>query len=354
MTEAERLLRARIAAEGPLSVADWMAQCLGHPAHGYYTTRDPLGAAGDFVTAPEVSQMFGELIGAWTAQVWADQGARTDLVLAELGPGRGTMMRDLLRVTARVPDLAAAMQVWLVETSPALRARQEQTLEGRRCRWADQVDDLPAGPMIAIANEFFDALPVRQFECAGTVWRERKVGLMDDALAFVFAPPRADAVLDARFANVLDGAIVEVNPLAEAIVHKLAARIERYGGAALIIDYGAWDGHGDTLQAVRGHRAVSPLADPGAVDLTAHLRFRALAEAARPLRVWGPVPQGVFLERLGITERARRLAAAKPEDTRTAIAAQHRRLTHPQEMGSLFQVMALGPSAAAPPPGFEP
>jgi NADH dehydrogenase [ubiquinone] 1 alpha subcomplex assembly factor 7 len=351
VTALGALIRARIAAEGPLRLDACMALCLGHPTLGYYATRDPLGAAGDFTTAPEISQMFGELLGAWAAQVWHDRGRPSRFVLAELGPGRGTLMRDGLRAAGAMPGFRAAAELWLVETSPALRARQAETL-GTAPRWTDRVEALPDGPLILFANEFFDALPIRQAQRADAFWRERIVASDGDELTLAWAAPRPDPGLEARFPLVPDGTIVEVNPAGEAIAAWLGARIARDGGAALVIDYGAWDGTGDTLQALRAHAPAAPLARPGEADLTAHVRFRALAEAARPAAAHGPVPQGVFLETLGITARARTLARGRSDAELEAVAAAHRRLTHPDEMGNLFQVLALSESAAQPPPGF--
>jgi SAM-dependent MidA family methyltransferase len=350
MTPLGERIAARIAEAGPMRLDAYMALCLGDPELGYYATRDPLG--GDFVTAPEISQMFGEIVGAWVAQVWADAGRPAPFVLAELGPGRGTLMRDLLRVARRVPGLGEAAAVWLVETSPVLKARQAETLAGEAVAWAADVRALPEGPLIAVANEFFDALPIRQFQRVEPFWRERVVGGRDGALAFAWDRPRPEPRLDARFPLVPDGAIVEVCPAAEAIARGLGDRIARNGGAALIVDYGAWEGSGDTLQALAGGRPAEPLAAPGAADLTAHVGFRALAEAARPARAHGPVAQGAFLERLGITARAEALARGREGPVGAAIVAAHRRLTHPDEMGSLFQVLALTPGDARP-PGFE-
>lgn len=335
-----------------MSVADFMGACLGDPEHGYYVTRDPFGAAGDFVTAPEISQMFGELLGAWAAQVWSDQGRPDPFVLAELGPGRGTLMRDALRAGAGAPGFRAAARVWLVETSPVLRSRQAEALEGAGAQWAGSPAGLPDAPLIVLANEFFDALPVRQFQRLGVAWRERRVALEGGRLAFGWGPPSAVAALEARYGAVPDGALVEVSPEGEAVAAALGARIAGRGGAALIVDYGRWDGTGDTLQALAGGARADPLARPGEADLTAHVRFRALAEAAGAgLRASGPAPQGAFLERLGITARARVLARGGAGE---GVAAAHRRLTHPEEMGNLFQALALTPRAAPIPPGFDP
>jgi NADH dehydrogenase [ubiquinone] 1 alpha subcomplex assembly factor 7 len=353
MTPLGHLVAARIAAEGPMRLDEYMALCLGHPEHGYYTTRDPFGAGGDFTTAPEISQMFGELVGAWAAEVWSGMGRPDPVLLAELGPGRGTLMRDALRAAARLPGFAAAARPWLVETSAALRVVQAGALAAHAPSWAARVEELPEEPLILVANEFFDALPIRQFQRDDALWRERWVERAGDGLGFVWGPARADADLDARFPLAPDRALVEVSLGAEVIAAELGARLARHGGAALVIDYGAWDGMGDTLQALRGHRPADPLADPGEVDLTTHVRFRALAEAARGARAHGPLGQGVFLERLGITARALALARGRTGATLAAVVGEHRRLTHPEEMGALFQVLALVPGDAPTPPGFD-
>ncbi|MFQ8431434.1 class I SAM-dependent methyltransferase [Amaricoccus sp. W119] len=365
MTPLGEVIERLIAEHGPMRLDEYMALCLGHPEHGYYTRRDPLGAGGDFTTAPEISQMFGELIGAWLAEVWQGRGAPERFVLAELGPGRGTLMRDALRVAARVPGFASAAELWLVETSPALRARQAELLGPFRPNWAGRLDDLPPGPLFLVANEFFDALPARQFRRADMAWCERLVIRAEPSgLAFAWGPPRPEPELARRFPLAPDGAIVEVNAGAEAAAAWIGARIAAEGGAALVIDYGDWDGTGDTLQAVKAHRFVGALEDPGAADLTTHVRFRALGEAAGPAIVAGPVPQGVFLERLGITARANALArglapAGGPDrggeaDAVEAIVRAHRRLTHPDEMGILFRVLGLTSRGSARLPGFDP
>lgn len=353
MTPVEAELRARIAARGPLGIDEFMAVALGHPEHGYYVARDPLGAAGDFTTAPEISQMFGELVGAWIAQAWVDRGAPGRFVLAELGPGRGTLMADALRAARAAPGFLDAADLWLVETSPVLRAAQARALGAFAPRWANRAEDLPPGPLFIVANEFFDALPVRQFRRADPGWQERRLGLAGDRLAFGYGPVRVDADLDARFPLLPDGVTVEVGAVGEAVARGLGARIAAVGGAALIVDYGAWDGTGDTLQAARAHAAADPLDAPGLADLTAHVRFRALAEAAAPALAFGPAAQGDWLRRLGIAARAERLARGRPPAAAEAIAGQLRRLTDPAEMGTLFRVMALLPPGAPPPPGFE-
>ncbi|WP_299141691.1 SAM-dependent methyltransferase [uncultured Tateyamaria sp.] len=347
-------LIARITAQGPISVAEFMAQALLHPTKGYYVTRDPLGAGGDFTTAPEISQMFGELVGLSLAQAWLDQGAPAPFVLAELGPGRGTLMADILRATAGVPGFAQVAQVALVEASPVLRDAQAEALAGHSPLWVDTVDALPPGPLFVVANEFFDALPVRQFQRAGDAWRERSVGVSEGALTFGWSPVGPQPALAHRIEDTAEGDIVEHCPMATAIAHQLGARIAQDGGAALIIDYGDWRSLGDTLQAVRDHAPVNPLEAPGAADLTTHVDFEALAQAAAPASHTRLTPQGVFLERLGITDRARALAAKLEAGPLEAHIAAHRRLTHPAEMGNLFKVLGIYPGAAAPPPGLLP
>lgn len=353
MTPLTDILMRRIARTGPITVADYMTDCLLHPQHGYYATRDPLGAQGDFTTAPEITQMFGEMIGLWMAQVWMDQGAPERFILAELGPGRGTLMADLLRVSRVVPGLAEAAQVHLVEASPTLRDVQRETLADYDVAWCDTVADLPEGPLFLIANEFFDALPIRQFQRDEKGWRERQVAVIDGTLAFGLSAPAPIALLDHRLGDTLPGHLVEVCPQAAPITEEIARRIAAHGGAALIIDYGDWHSRGDTLQAVRAHAYDAPLAHPGEADLTAHVDFEALALAAKGVQVAPMTPQGVFLERLGLTQRAQALAMKLGGAALEAHIAAHRRLTHPQEMGTLFKTLALVPTAAATPPGFD-
>ncbi|MEM7522995.1 MAG: SAM-dependent methyltransferase, partial [Pseudomonadota bacterium] len=276
-TPLESILRLRIEQSGPMPLSEYMAICLGHPEHGYYRRQDPLGKAGDFTTAPEISQMFGELLGLSLAQAWVDQGSPAPFRLVELGPGRGALMADALRAAAAAPGFRDAADVWLVETSPALRAEQAARVPGPP-RWADRLSDVPAGPTFLIANEFFDALPIQQFIRKDGAWFERMVGLADDRLAYGLrrAPlPLGDAP---------DGAVRELRPLLSNIGAEIGARIAARGGAAIIVDYGyaAPDPlGGDTFQAVRGHAYADPLVAPGAADLTAHVDFAALAAAVR-------------------------------------------------------------------------
>lgn len=353
MSLRERLVR-RIAAQGPISVATYMQEALLDPDDGYYATRDPFGAEGDFVTAPEISQMFGELVGFALAQAWLDHGAPARISLAELGPGRGTLMADVLRATQRVPGFLEAARIVLVEASPTLRALQATRLRDFDPDWIEATTDLPDAPLFLIANEFFDALPVRQFVRAGPNWRERQIGLVDGELAFGLSPAAPRPELDLRLKDTRDGDLVEQCTAGQMIAGDIGARIARNGGCALIVDYGDWLSLGDTLQAVRRHEIVDPLKAPGCADLTAHVDFEALARAAAPAAHTRLTPQGVFLERLGITARAQTLAEGMDDPALNSHIAAHRRLTHPSEMGNLFKVLGLYPNGANPPPGLEP
>ena len=355
MTPVERLVRNRISRSGPISIAEYMAIALGDPEHGYYRTRDPLGAAGDFVTAPEISQVFGELIGLWCAATWQAMGAPDPFRLVELGPGRGTLMADAVRATRQVPAFRAAADIRLIETSPALRRRQSDALARLDPSWHETFTEIPDGPCWVIANEFFDALPVEQFVRTADGWRRRGVGIgaTGEGLCFVLTDSRPAIPLP--FEDAPLGVPCEVRPDAEGLAGDIAGRISRDGGAALIIDYGhALRSPGETLQAVRGHRYDDVLAQPGLADLTAHVDFAAIAEAARGAGadVHGPIPQGEFLNRLGLGIRTRALCDAAP-DRAEDIRAGCRRLSDPDEMGDLFKVLAITPHGLPAPAGFE-
>ncbi|WP_118138005.1 class I SAM-dependent methyltransferase [Oceanicella sp. SM1341] len=347
------ILARRIAREGPMPLSDYMALCLAHPEFGYYPTRDPLGAAGDFTTAPEISQIFGEMLGLALAEAWMARGAPAPFLLAELGPGRGTLMADVLRATARVPGFHAAARIWLVETSPALRAAQKRRLEGFEVSWADTVAELPDLPLFLLANEFFDALPIRQFRSAGPAgWAESMVGLEGGRLTLGLAPP----VPMPRFGAAPEGVVVrEICPAGEAVATALGGRLAARGGLALAIDYGGWDGQGDTFQALRNHAVADPLEAPGEADLTAHVDFAALAAAASAAgaRVAGYAEQGAYLMRLGAGARAEALAARADDAGQEALRGQLTRLVSPEQMGRLFKVLALTGPDDPPPPGFE-
>ncbi|MDB6177878.1 SAM-dependent methyltransferase [Paracoccus sp. Z330] len=343
MTALADMIVQRIRATGPMTIADYMELCLMHPRHGYYATRDPFGRDGDFVTAPEMSQIFGEMCGLALAQAWLDQGAPSPFTLSELGPGRGTLMNDMRRAIQAAPGARDAAQIALVERSPYLRQRQRETLGP--VLHVDDVTQLPEQPLFLVANEFFDALPIRQFQRVETGWAERVIGLDDAGLRFGLAP----AVDLPRSGNI--GDVIEDCAAATAIMTTLARRIARHGGAAIIIDYGGWNGVGDTFQAVRGHRPENPLANPGDADLTAHVDFAPLAAAAfrAGVQVSRPIHQGDWLLSLGAEARARKLEAAGDRGAMSALA----RLTHADEMGHLFKAMAIWPKGAPAVPGFD-
>ncbi|WP_256947233.1 class I SAM-dependent methyltransferase [Haematobacter genomosp. 1] len=352
MTPLGRRIALRIARTGPITLADYMAECLLDPQYGYYTTRDPLGRGGDFVTAPEISQMFGELLGLWLAQCWLDQGAPAPFALAELGPGRGTLMADVLRATRGVPGLHEAMRVCLMEASPTLRAAQAAALAGYDPQWHDSVATLPELPLFLLANEFLDALPIRQFHRHAAGWQEVMVTEEDGRLAFALSPPIHVSLLADRIADTRPGDIVELCPALRTVVGEVGARLYRHGGAALFVDYGGWHSRGDTLQAVRNHGFTDPLAEPGLADLTAHVDFEAVARAAPPARATGMVEQGAFLERLGLHARARQLAQGMSGDALLIHRAATERLTAADAMGTVFKALALYPQTAPLPPGF--
>ena len=436
MTPLGRRLAERIARFGPLTVADYMAAALTDPEAGYYMSGDPFGASGDFTTAPEVSQMFGELIGLWCADLWQRLGRPNPVWLVELGPGRGTLMADALRAGRAQPGFLDAIRLALVDVSPALRARQAETLarvgwavadekrangkqetrpphpaaakarpeaspslrnplprggegsseaaaspqhpppsrgrvgEGGDRRstqessataplWLDHLGELPNGPLLLVANEFFDALPIRQFERTEAGWRERRVGLSEDGerLAWTLGPssPALTALVPEPLRGGEPGTVAEVAPAGLSLAAWLGARLAAEGGAALVIDYGAEQPSGrPTLQAVRRHAAQNVLAEPGAADLTAHVDFAALAEAATAAgaEAHGPVPQGAFLKALGIETRAAALARGATPEQERAIAAALERLTADSEMGTHFKALALAQPDLDSLPGF--
>lgn len=346
-------LARRIAAAGPLTVAEYMEAALFDPHFGYYATRDPLGARGDFVTAPEVSQVFGELLGLWCAEYWQRMGAPDPVRLVELGPGRGTLLADALRATRTVPDFLKAARLHLVERSRSLRAVAGRALARFAPQWHDSLEDVPHGPMLLLANEFLDVLPVRQFVRDTFGWRERLVSAADDppCLAFTLgAQPTGEFDLG----DAPAGAVAEFRPAAQALARAVGARLVADGGAALFIDYGHGGGFGDTLQAVRRHRPQHVLDKPGAADLTAHVDFAAFRAAAERAgaRTWGPVAQGGFLAALGIEARAERLIARASDEAAFRIRSGCRRLVDPTAMGELFKALALTAPNAPTPAGF--
>jgi NADH dehydrogenase [ubiquinone] 1 alpha subcomplex assembly factor 7 len=341
------LIAKRIRRRGPLSVAEYMELALAHPQHGYYRTRDPLGRQGDFVTAPEISQIFGELVGLWCADTWERMGRPDPVLLAELGPGRGTLMADALRAAEVRPAFRRALRVHLVETSPVLRAAQKKTL-GDAPSWHATSETLPRGPLLAIANEFFDALPAHQFVQTESGWRERVVRLdpSGDGLSFGLAgrATKAQPLVPTRLAEAPVGTQWEVSPTALVIAGQLARRVADDGGAALVIDYGhVLGGSGETLQAVRGHQQHEPLTEPGTADLTTHVDFAALADAAAVAGAvsHGPVTQRAFLRALGLELRAAALLKAASPAQAPLVESGAQRLIEPGGMGTLFKALAI-------------
>ncbi len=362
MNALETLIREMILHDGPISLDRYMALALAHPEHGTYTSRQPLGRDGDFVTAPEISQMFGELIGLWAVEVWRGLGRPAPFRLVELGPGRGTLIADALRAAKIAPDFCAALDLHLVETSELLRRHQERALLacGVAARWHAHLEDVPSGPMLAIANEFFDCLPVRHYVSDAGFWRERLIGLdQEGRLGFGLATEPELGLGAAAEA----GKILEVGIAAARSMRAIAARIVAQGGALLVIDYG-YDcfPRGETLQALRRHCFVDPLDAPGEADLTAHVDFGALRRSARSAgaAVHGPVPQGEWLTRLGIHQRAETLRRCADALQAAEIDSALVRLTgygsakkDPASMSELFKVLAVTAPGAPVPPGFS-
>ena len=360
MSALKQILKESIAHDGPMALDTFMAVCLSHSRHGYYMTRDPFGVKGDFVTAPEISQMFGELLGLWAAETWMMLGAPEKIRLIELGPGRGTLMADALRAARISNEFSSALEVHLVETSPVLREVQERTLAQVNVpvSWHKSLDDVPEGPAIILANEFFDCLPVRHYVKASGQWHQRLVGLdAQGELSFGLAPD-AETLLTM---DAPDGAVLELSPASQLMMTHVAARIAKGQAAALIIDYGHGEtGYGETLQALRAHQSVAPLECPGEADLTAHVDFAALTRAAQAAGadVFGPVSQGELLMRLGIAQRAEALKKRATEEQAQAIDLALARLVTERVgsapgMGKLFKAIAVAPRGAPVLPGFR-
>ena len=355
MTPLTKILREKIEKHGPLTVHDYMEMALSHPEYGYYTRQNPFGKSGDFVTAPEVSQMFGELVGLWCIDIWSKLGAPAKFNLVELGPGAGTLMVDALRSGALVPEFIKAAQVHLVETSEQLKIRQKAAITHPSVFWHSDFPDLDTDPTIVIANEFFDALPIHQYEALAGQWYERCIDWEQGHFTFSLSDKPAKKLQpppDTKATHIL-----EICPLGIDSVNKTCRFLQKSGGAALIIDYGSSEAvYGDSFQAVRDHTSQNPLEDPGLSDLTAHVKFAQLTEEARKhlVDVHGPTSQGRFLERLGIETRAALLKRSATKEQQNSIASDLRRLTSTTEMGTLFKVLAISHNLTAPPEGFGP
>jgi NADH dehydrogenase [ubiquinone] 1 alpha subcomplex assembly factor 7 len=350
---ASRIVRL-IETNGPISIAQFMTMALHDPEYGYYATRDPLGA--DFITAPEISQVFGELLGLWCAQIWHDQGRPSPARLVELGPGRGTLMADALRAARLMPEFLAAIEIVLVEISPVLQSLQKESL--RACkppiRWTQNFADIPSDrPLFLIANEFLDALPIRQFVLTERGWCERMVALnAAGALSLALSPAPSPIDIPAARGEATPGAVYEVSSAAAALAEDVSRSIAHWGGAAIFVDYGyAGHGFGETLQAVGAQKFQDVLESPGEIDLSAHVDFGAIGRAAEAggARAYGPIEQGDFLNALGIGARVAKLGSRYRGD---ATAFDVERLTSPAQMGTLFKALAIVPPHAPAPSGF--
>lgn len=362
----EELIKERIKRYGPITIADYMQMALSHPEHGYYMKRDPLGAAGDFITAPEISQVFGEIIGAWLTHNWQLIGSPKEVALVELGAGRGTLMADILRSTKNINGFHEAITVHLVETSPVLQQKQWKMLAGKhkRIEWHDSIDDLPQLPMLLVANEFFDALPIRQFVKKKDGWHERMVDVEADKLVFIINAKKAmlpismipaqsiledlEGILGEEKIGVSVAApkesIIETCEPAIMIIRQVSEHISRHSGAALVIDYGYTEGsHKDTLQAMKNHAYHDVLKDVGDADLTAHVDFLALSQVAQTegVNVHQVMPQGAFLMQMGAGIRTTNLCETANPEQQKALIKGLKRLADPEEMGELFKVLAI-------------
>ena len=347
---------------GPMTVADYMADAIGHPHEGYYTTQKAIGAEGDFTTAPEISQVFGELLGLWLVDAWRNMGSPKEFNLVELGPGRGVLMADMLRAARLRPEFTRSAQVWLLETSGRLRHEQQKRLRACEVKplWADEFSDIPPAPSLIIANEFFDCLPIRQFQRVGKGWRERLVGLSADEnkLDFVLdpTPPPPDFELPDPSESE-EGDIFEISFAARDFIADMCRMLTEHEGAALIIDYGHMQsGLGDTLQSVRDHEFWPPLASPGRADITAHVDFESLARNAidSGAAAHGPITQGKFLDRLGLALRVEMLCKGKPPEEAEKIRAGASRIAASNQMGEIFKVLCLASPSLPLPAGFDP
>ncbi len=352
----EKEIAAEIRANGPMGIDRFMALALGHPRHGYYMTRDPLGLAGDFVTAPEISQIFGELLGLFAAISWQLLGEPPKVALVELGPGRGTLMADALRAARALPGFISCLDVHLVEMSPVLQRAQADTLKesGSRVHWHASIESLPEDrPLFILANEFFDALPIRQFQRYGSEWRERLVGIgQDGQLALGLDRKAAEGLT----IDALEGTVFETSPIALDIMKRLAGRLVHQSGMLLAVDYGhAQFSFGETLQAVRKHQFASVLVNPGEADITAHVDFASLAIAARRsgARDYPVLTQATFLERLGVHHRAGILRPNAESPAEIDAAVERLAGTGPGGMGLLFKALAIASPDMPPPPAFD-
>lgn len=350
------IIKNEIREEGPISVARYMELALGHPEHGYYIKRDPFGERGDFITAPEICQIFGEMIGLWSAELWHQMGAGP-VQIVEMGPGRGTLMADFLRATKHVDEFHAHMTIHFVETSPHLQDAQFHAVHELhdRFEWHSTIEDVPEAPSIFIANEFFDALPIRQHMQTDSGMKERLVGL-DDEDKLVFVLEAGGLSLAKGESKIAEGTVMESCPVGKQIMAELSRRVKQHGGGALIIDYGyLGEAHQDTLQALKNHAFHNVLSEPGEADVTAHVDFATLLEVAEGQGVGfhGPIEQGKLLSRLGAELRANMLIQHASPDQQEQLVSGLRRLIDPNQMGELFKAIAITQHSGIVPAGFE-
>ncbi len=356
MTSLTAIIREKIAEAGPISIADYMQLALAHPEHGYYQKRDPFGTRGDFITAPEISQIFGEMIGVWCAQMWMQMG-QGPISLVELGPGRGTLMGDLLRATKSMANFHDSLTIHMVETSPTLAHAQYMHLRHQhpRIEWLDSIEQIPPNKTILIANEFFDALPIKQHVMTAEGIRERRVGWDEATQQFTFTLGEPGLALAKSGHVIAPDTVMEQCPAARSIMRRIAQHLAEHGGAALMVDYGyLGEAHRDTLQAVKAHLFHSVLLEPGEADITAHVDFQTLSDIARDagLRVPALANQGEFLVRMGAELRLEMLLKQATSAQRDMLISGLQRLISPQEMGDLFKVMAVCADAKVDVPGF--
>ncbi len=369
----EERIKLLIRRNGPISIEDYMTDALSHPHEGYYMTRHAIGKDGDFTTAPEISQVFGELIGLWLVQSWHDLGSPNRFNLVELGPGRGVLMDDILRAARLRPEFIKACSIYLVETSGRLRHEQKKRLtlhKEAHIHWADKFEDIPDAPTLVIANEFFDCLPIQQYQKTKTGWHERMIGLdHNNNLTFELAPAPSKPAHPLGYDQPVstcntpndpqpakDDDILEISPSAKKITKVIAQFLSKNNGRALFIDYGHYSSaYGDTFQSIRDHQFWPPLQSPGKADLTAHVDFQQIAETSlhEGIGVYGPLAQGPFLDRLGISYRVETLSRGKTEEEIITLRDGVSRLISPNQMGELFKVMVLSSPDLDPPAGFE-
>jgi NADH dehydrogenase [ubiquinone] 1 alpha subcomplex assembly factor 7 len=353
MNKLGAILKTRIEDDGPISVHDYMETALTHPEFGYYNRAEPFGVKGDFITAPETSQMFGELIGLWCVDAWSKLGAPNTFNLIELGPGNGTLMADALRSAQLVPEFGQAAKIHLVENSERLKTLQAAALSDYDVAWYADIPRFGDIPTLLVANEFFDALPIHQYIYSDDQWWKRFITCKEDQFEFTLDETPTN-IPDAP-APVSSGDILETCPLAETYLTRIYEQLALHNGAALIIDYGAIETIlGDSFQAVKGHSYTNPLSNPGESDLTAHVKFKKLEEIAKKhnLQIQGPTTQGRFLERLGIEARASMLGRKATSNQKQQILASLKRLTSAEEMGTLFKAFAVSHGMKDAPAGF--